>query len=44
MLHCVRVSFPPLSGSERIVIEAPVRPDMQRIWQAFAGVSSELQA
>ncbi|HET6414750.1 MAG TPA: RluA family pseudouridine synthase [Polyangiales bacterium] len=43
MLHCARVSFPSLSGPERIVIEAAVRPDMQRVWQAFGGAASELQ-
>jgi len=44
MLHCARVSFPSLSGRERILVEAAVRPDMQRVWQAFGGAASELQA
>jgi 23S rRNA-/tRNA-specific pseudouridylate synthase len=41
MLHCVRVSFPWRPGELR-VFEAPVRPDMERVWLALGGVPSAL--
>lgn len=44
MLHCGRVSFPGLSGSGRMKLEAPVRPDMIEVWSALGGAPSDLQA
>jgi 23S rRNA pseudouridine1911/1915/1917 synthase len=41
MLHCVRVGFPWASGFVRF--EAPVPPDMERVWLALGGRSSDLR-
>ena len=41
MLHCVRVSFP-WRTAERIRFEAPVRPDMERVWLALGGTHTQL--
>jgi 23S rRNA-/tRNA-specific pseudouridylate synthase len=38
MLHCARVSFPQMQ------FQAPVRPDMRRVWLALGGAPSDLQA
>ena len=49
MLHCARVSFPWSSAGERwntgtqMQFQAPVRPDMTRVWLALGGASSDLQ-
>lgn len=44
MLHCARVSFPwPTSGG-RMQLEAPVPPDMERVWQALGGALRDLRA
>ncbi len=47
MLHCARVSFPALSGGalagERMQLDAPVPPDMNRVWLALGGAPSDLQ-
>ena len=42
MLHCASVSFPPLSG-ERMHFEAPLRPDMNRLWRELGGADADLQ-
>ena len=52
MLHCLRVSFPSPSGGalagercndgKRMQLEAPVRPDMKRVWSALGGAPSDL--
>jgi 23S rRNA-/tRNA-specific pseudouridylate synthase len=47
MLHCARVSFPPLSpgvlAEERMRLEAPVPPDLVQVWQALGGARSDFQ-
>ena len=48
MLHCAHVSFPSLSGERctdgrRMRFDAPVRPDMDRLWRALGGSSADLQ-
>lgn len=42
MLHCARLSFPSPSGGGRMLLEAPARPDMQRVWLALGGARSDL--
>jgi 23S rRNA-/tRNA-specific pseudouridylate synthase len=42
MLHCASVSFPPLSG-EYMHFEAPLRPDMNRLWRELGGADADLQ-
>lgn len=49
MLHCAQVSFPSLSserrnGGRRMRLDAPARPDMDRVWRALGGSSADLQA
>ncbi|MFW2389442.1 MAG: RluA family pseudouridine synthase [Polyangiales bacterium] len=44
MLHCARVSFPALSGTGELTIEAPTRADMQKVWCALGGTVQSLQA
>lgn len=43
MLHCVRVSFPSLAPGERMQLEAPAPPDMDRVWRALGGSPTDLQ-
>jgi 23S rRNA-/tRNA-specific pseudouridylate synthase len=42
MLHCASVSFPPLSGAY-MHFEAPLRPDMNRLWRELGGADADLQ-
>lgn len=44
MLHCTRVSFPALSGRGTLVLEAPARTDMEKVWRALGGAAASLQA
>jgi 23S rRNA-/tRNA-specific pseudouridylate synthase len=43
MLHCVRVSFPSFAPGDRMQLEAPAPPDMDRVWRALGGSPTDLQ-
>ena len=43
MLHCALVSFPPLSGNERMQVLARVHRDMECVWLGLGGTLSDLQ-
>jgi 23S rRNA-/tRNA-specific pseudouridylate synthase len=43
MLHCACVSFPGCADDARMRLEAPVPPDMMRVWRALGGDPVALQ-
>jgi 23S rRNA-/tRNA-specific pseudouridylate synthase len=43
MLHCVRVSFPSFAPGDRMQLEAPAPPDMDRVLRALGGSPTDLQ-